>query len=166
MSMYRFVSCVVGQGCLLSLVHSLGKTLLAFALLHFVLKGQICLLPQVSFDFLFWHSSPLWWKGHLFEVLLLEGLVIFMEPFNFSFFSITCWGIDFHYSDIEWFALETNKDHSVVFEIASKYCILDSFIDQSWVFFGRTDAEAETPVLWPPHAKSWLIGKDSDAGRD
>ena len=37
--------------------------------------------------------------------------------------------------------------------------------DQSWVFFGRNDAKAETPVLWPPHAKSWLIGKDSDAGR-
>ena len=38
--------------------------------------------------------------------------------------------------------------------------------DQPWNFFGRNDAEAETPVLWPPHAKSWLIGKDSDAGRD
>ena len=38
--------------------------------------------------------------------------------------------------------------------------------DQSWVFFGRNDAEAETPVLWPPHVKSWLIGKDFDAGRD
>ena len=38
--------------------------------------------------------------------------------------------------------------------------------DQSWVFFGRTDVEAETPILWPPHAKSWLIGKDSDARRD
>ena len=38
--------------------------------------------------------------------------------------------------------------------------------DQSWVFFGRNDAEAETLVLWPPHAKSWLIGKDSDAGTD
>ena len=38
--------------------------------------------------------------------------------------------------------------------------------DQPWVFFGRNDAKAETPVLWPPHAKSWLIGKDSDAGRD
>ena len=38
--------------------------------------------------------------------------------------------------------------------------------DQSWVFFGRTDAKAETPILWPPHVKSWLIGKDSDAGRD
>ena len=38
--------------------------------------------------------------------------------------------------------------------------------DQSWVFIGRTDAKAETPVLWPAHAKSWLIGKDPDAGRD
>ena len=38
--------------------------------------------------------------------------------------------------------------------------------DQYWVFFGRTDAKAETPILWPPHAKSWLIGKGSDAGRD
>ena len=38
--------------------------------------------------------------------------------------------------------------------------------DQSWVFNGRTDVEAETPILWPPHAKSWLIGKDPDAGKD
>ena len=38
--------------------------------------------------------------------------------------------------------------------------------DQSCVFIGRTDAEAETPVLWPSHVKSWLIGKDPDAGRD
>ena len=38
--------------------------------------------------------------------------------------------------------------------------------DQSWLFIGRTDAEAETPVLWPPHTKSWLTGKDPDAGRD
>ena len=38
--------------------------------------------------------------------------------------------------------------------------------DQSWVFIGSTDAEAETPILWPPHAKSRLIGKDPDAGRD
>ena len=38
--------------------------------------------------------------------------------------------------------------------------------DQSWVFIGRTDVEAETPNLWPPDAKSWLIGKDPDAGKD
>ena len=38
--------------------------------------------------------------------------------------------------------------------------------DQPWDFFGRNDAKAETPVLWPPHAKNWFTGKDSDAGRD
>ena len=43
---------------------------------------------------------------------------------------------------------------------------IHSKVDQSWVLFGRNNAKTETPVLWPPHAKSWLIGKDSDAGRD
>ena len=38
--------------------------------------------------------------------------------------------------------------------------------DQSWVFIGRTDVEAETPILWPPDVKNWLIWKDSDAGKD
>ena len=38
--------------------------------------------------------------------------------------------------------------------------------DQSWVFIGRTDAEGETPILWPPPAKSWLIGKDPDTEKD
>ena len=38
--------------------------------------------------------------------------------------------------------------------------------NQSWIFIGRTDAEAETPMLWPPNAKNWLIGKDPDAGKD
>ena len=58
-----------------------------------------------------------------------EDLQDFLELFNFSFFSITGWGIDLDYCDTEWFALETNRDHSVVFEIASKYCISDSFVD-------------------------------------
>ena len=46
--------------------------------------------------------------------------MVFIEAF--SFFSITGWGIDLDYSDSEWFALETKRDHSVVFEISSKYC--------------------------------------------
>ena len=45
------------------------------------------------------------------------------RPFNFSFFSITGWGIDLDYCNIEWFALEMNRDHSVIFEMASKYYI-------------------------------------------
>ena len=73
--MCRVFSCVVGRGCLLWPVHSLGKTLLAFALLHFVLQDQIYLLLLVSFDFLLLYTSLLWWKGHLFGVLVLEGLI-------------------------------------------------------------------------------------------
>ena len=38
--------------------------------------------------------------------------------------------------------------------------------NQSWIFIGRTDVEAETPILWPPDVKSWLFGKDPDAGKD
>ena len=52
--------------------------------------------------------------------------MVFIEPFNFSFFSITGWDIDL---DIEWFPLETNRDHSLIFEITPKYCISDSSVD-------------------------------------
>ena len=61
-------------------------------------------------------------------MLVLEGLVSLIELFNFSFFSITGWDIGLDYRDIEWFALEMNKDHSVIFETASKCCISDSFV--------------------------------------
>ena len=57
------------------------------------------------------------------------GCKVFIELFNFSFFSVAGRGIDLDYCDIEWFALEMNRDHSVVFEIASKNCISDSLVD-------------------------------------
>ena len=53
----------------------------------------------------------------------------FIELFNFSFFGVTGRGIDSNYCDTEWFALEMNRDHSVVFESASKYWISDYFVD-------------------------------------
>ena len=64
-------------------------------------------------------------------MLILEGLVslhrtIQLPPLQAE---LTGWGIDLNYCDIEWFVLEMNRDHFVVFEIASKYCILDSFVD-------------------------------------
>ena len=55
--------------------------------------------------------------------------------FNFSFFSITGWGIDLDYCDIEWFALEKNRDRSVIFEIASKYCISDPLLTMRLLHF-------------------------------
>ena len=59
-------------------------------------------------------------------MLVLEGLV---GLHNFSFFSVTVWSIDLDYCDTEWFTLEMNRGHSVDFETASKYYILDSFVD-------------------------------------
>ena len=56
-------------------------------------------------------------------------MAVFIESFNFSFFSVTGWDIGVDHCDIEGFALETKRDHSVIFEIASKYCISDSFVD-------------------------------------
>ena len=49
--------------------------------------------------------------------------------FTFSFFGLNGWGTDLEYYNVEWCALETNHDHSVIFEVASKHCISDSFVD-------------------------------------
>ena len=62
-------------------------------------------------------------------MLVTERLVGLHRTVQLQLFSITGCGIDLNYRDIEWFALETNRDHSAVFEIASKYCILDSSVD-------------------------------------
>jgi len=62
-------------------------------------------------------------------VLVLKGFVGLHRTIQLSFFSITGWGIDLDYHDIEWFVLEMNRDNSVIFEIASKYCISDSFVN-------------------------------------
>ena len=68
-------------------------------------------------------------KDIFLGVLVLKGLVGLHRTFSFSFFSVTGWGIDLDYCYIGWFALEMNRDHFVVFETASKYCISDSFVD-------------------------------------
>ena len=64
-------------------------------------------------------------------MLVLKGLVGLHRTVQLKLLQCYCSGIDLDYCDIEWFALETNRDHSVVFEIASKYCILDSLVDHN-----------------------------------
>ena len=110
-------------------MHSLGKTLLLFDLLHFVLQGQICLLLQVALDFLFFNPVPYNEKDMFLAVSSRRSCR--SSYFSFSFFSITGQGIDMDYCDTEWFALEINRYHSVVFEFlkcSTKYCISDSFV--------------------------------------
>ena len=68
-------------------------------------------------------------KDIFFGSQFQKVLQFFIEPFSFSFFSISGWGIDLDYCDVEWFALETNRNHSVIFETEPKYCISDSFVD-------------------------------------
>ena len=110
MSLCRVASYVVGSGCLLWPVRSLSKTLLAFVLLHFVLQGQTCLLLHVTLDFLFLHSSPLWWKGHRILVLVLESLVGLHKTIQLQHLWDQCLG---QRLGLLWYwmvALEMNRD--------------------------------------------------------
>ena len=68
-------------------------------------------------------------------MLVLEGLVSHHRIVQLQFFGISGWGIDLDYCDTEWFDLEMNSNHAVVLEIASKYCISDSFVDHDGYSF-------------------------------
>ena len=108
----------------------------------------------------------LFWSALITELLLITTL---NQGYHFSSGHIWMWELDYKES----WAPKKWCFRTVVLEK-----ILESPLDckeiqlvhpkgdQSWVFIGRTDAEAETPIIWPLHAKSWLIGKDPDAGRD
>ena len=129
MSMCRVISCVVGRGYLLWSVCSLGKTLLSFALIHFVLQGQICLLLQISLDFLPLHSQyPIMKRTSFFGISSRRSCRA-SQNHSVSVSLRLVVGAYLDYCGIEWFALATNKDHSVLFETAPKSCISDSFVD-------------------------------------
>ena len=150
MSMCRVFSCVVGRGCLLWPVCSLGKILLALALLHSILKGQNCLLLQVFLDFLRLHSSPLWRKGHLFWVLVLKGFVGLHRIVQLQLLWHYWLG---HRLGLPWYWMVClgNKDNSVIFETASRYCILDSFVDHDGYSIsseGFLPAVVDIMVIW------------------
>ena len=150
MPMCRVFSCVVGRGCLLWLVCNLFKILLAFSMVHSVLQGQICLLLHVPLSFLLLHSSPLWWKGHLLGVLVLEGLGGLHRTIQLQLLQ--------HYWTGQrlgllwyWMVCLGNRDHSVIFEIASKYCISDSFVDYEGYSIsskGFLPTVVEIMVIW------------------
>ena len=124
MSLCRVLSCVVGSGCLLWPVCSLGKTLLAFALLRFVHQGQICLLLQISLDF----CIPVPWKGNLFLMLNVEVFVglhrtIQLPPFQHYWLG--------HRLGLLWYWMVClgNEQRSFCSWDCIKYFILDSSVD-------------------------------------
>ena len=149
MSKCRIVSCVVGKDCLLWPACSLDKTLLVFTLLHFVLQSQTFLLLQVFLDFLLLPSSPLWWKGYFFGVRL-EGVIGLHRTIQLQllqhYWSRHRLGLLWY-----WMVCLGNRDHSVVFETASKYCISDSFVDHDGYSIsskGFLSAVVDIMVIW------------------
>ena len=131
------------QGCFL-----LAK-LLAFALLHFALQCQTYPFLQESLDFLFFHFSPLWWKGHLFWLLVLKGLVGLHRTVQFRLPWHQWLGLDFYYCDIKWYSLEMNQDHSGVFEIAPKNYILKSSIHYKFYSISSKGFLLAVVDMWP-----------------
>ena len=162
MSMCRVFSCVIRRGCLLGPVCSLGKTLLAFALLLSVLQGQICLLLQVfltSYFFILVHynEKKKQKQKHLFCVLVLEGLVGLYRTVQLQLLQHYCLG---HRLGLQWYwmvCLETNRDHSVIFKTSSKYCISDSFVNHDGYSIsskGFWPTVVDIMIIWVKFARS------------
>ena len=98
-----------------------------------------------SAGILLFHSSSFWWWG-------IPWLVAASVCLIFTFIS-AFWTVVLEKT------LQSPLDSKEIQPVHPKG-------NQSWIFIGRTDAEAETPILWPPHSKNWLIWKDPDAGKD
>ena len=104
------------------------------------------------------------------ESEVAQSCPTFSDPMDCSLAGSSIHGI-FQARVLEWGAITfSNRNYRHALFASGWYCKeiqpVHSEGDQPWDFFGRNDAKAETPVLWPPHAKSWLLGKDSDTGRD
>ena len=172
MFMCRVISWVVIKGRLLWWSCSLEKTVSLCPASFCTPRPNLLIFPGISWLLLL-HSNPLWWKGHLFGVSSWRYW-FFIEPVNFSFFGINGWGIYLDYYDVEPFALETNWDHSVVFDIsyafAFSYCPWDfpgkitevdcHFLLQ-WTAFFQNSSLGPIHLGWPYTA--WLIASMSYA---
>ena len=117
-------------------------------------------------------ENPLWFKPfcalNLAAVLVLEQVSV-IDDLREQSGHVWMWELDCEES----WALKNWSFWTVVLEKTLESPLnckeiqpVHSKGDQPWVFFGRNDPKAEIPILWPPHEKSWLIGKDSDDGRD
>ena len=100
-------------------------------------------------------------------MLLLQGFVGLHRTVQLQLLQHFDWGIDLDYCDIEWFVLETNRDHSVIFEIASKYCISDSFADcvELWLYifgckeYNQSDFGVDHLVMSMCRVFSCVVGR-------
>ena len=150
MSMCRLVSYVIGRGCLLWPVCSLDKTLLAFALLHFVLQGQTCLYSRYLLTSYFCIPIPCDEKETFFLVLVLESLVglhrtIQLQLLQHQWLGYRCGLLRY------WMICLGKEERFVVFEIAPKFCISDFIVDYEGYSIsskGSVPTAIDTMVIW------------------
>ena len=157
MSMCRVISCVVGKGYLLWPVCSLGKTISLCSASFCTSRPNLPVTRSTSWLSTFAFQSPMM-KRTSFLVLVLEGLVGLHRTVQLPLLQ--------HYwlghrlgllCDIEWFALETNRGHSVVFETVSRYCISDSSVDYEGYSIsskGFLPTVVDVMVIWIEFAHS------------
>ena len=148
MSICRVVSCIIGRGCLLWPVCSLGRTLISLCPASFrIPRPNLPVTPGVYWLPTFAFQSPVM-KRTFFLVFVLEGLVGLHRTIQLQHYWLG------HRLELLWYwmvFLETNRDHSVIFEIASKHCISDSFIDHNGYSIspkGFLPAVVDIMVIW------------------
>ena len=124
-------SCVIGRWCFLWPVRSLGKTLLAFALLHFFFffKAKFACYSRYLLSSYFCIPVPYNEKDIFLGCFSRRSCRSSLNCSTSASSALLVGGINLDYCDIEWFALEMNRDHFVAFEIAPKYCISNFFVD-------------------------------------
>ena len=114
----------------------------------------ITFLPRTKHLFISWQPSPF---SVILEAKKIKSVAVSFSP---HLFAMKQWGQNWSFLTVVLVkTLESPLDCKEIQPVLSEG-------DQPWDFFGKNDAKAETPVLWPHHETSWLIGKDSDAGRD
>ena len=161
MAMCRVFSCVVGRGCLLCSAFSWQNSISLCPASFRIARSNLPITPGVSWLPTFAFQSPIMKRTSFFWVFVLKGLVGLHRTVQLQLLQCYWLGQGLDYCDIEWFALETNRDHSVVFEIASKYCISDSFVDHNGYSIsseGFLPAVVDIMVIWVKFTHSSPFG--------
>ena len=151
MSICRVFSCVVGRGCLLWSLHPLGNTVSLCPNSFCTPRPNLPITPDVPWLPASAFKSPIMKRTSFLYVSSRRSCRSSWTHSISSSFSITGWDRGLDNCDVEWFALETNRDHFVVFEIASKYCILDSFVEYEGYYIsskGSLPTVVDIMVIW------------------
>ena len=114
-------------------------------------------------------DEKLWPTQYIIKETLLSDKVSPSHSYGFSNSHIWMWELDYKESWVlkNWCFWTVVLEKSLESPLDCKEIkLVQPEGNQSWIFIGRTDVEAETPILWPPDAKNWLLGKDPDAGKD